>query len=74
LAGAAWSSLPWLGSLPHHTLLVAGDRDPLVPVLNAEMMRALMRRARVHVIRGGGHLLVVDRATEVAELVAAFLR
>ena len=74
LASAAWSSLPWLGFLPQPTLLMAGDRDPLVPAHNATMMAALMRRSRLRLVRGGGHLLVVDRAGEVADAVTGFLR
>ena len=73
LAGAAWSSLPWLGSLRQRTLIVAGDRDPLIPVCNAMTMAALIRRTQLHVVRGGGHLLVVDRADEVAGAIARFL-
>ena len=73
LAGAAWSSLPWLGSLSQRTLVVAGDCDPLVPGGNAVAMAALLRQPQLHVVRGGGHLIVVDRADEVAGAVTGFL-
>ena len=74
VAGAAWSSLPWLASLRQRTLLLAGDGDPLVPVGNATVMAALIRRAQLHRVAGGGHLVLVDQADEVADAVAAFLR
>ena len=71
---SAWSSLPWLHRLPHETLILAGDDDPLVPVLNAQMLRACIPRAQLRVIRGGGHLFLLDSAEDVAPLIAAFLR
>ncbi len=73
-AAAAWSSLPWLASLRQRTLLIAGDRDPLVPVGNATVMAMLIRRAQLHRVVGGGHLILVDQADEVADAVTAFLR
>jgi poly(3-hydroxyoctanoate) depolymerase len=70
----SWSSLPWLHRLRHETLILAGDDDPLVPLLNAQMLRACIPRAQLRVIRGGGHLFLLDSAEDVAPLIAAFLR
>jgi poly(3-hydroxyalkanoate) depolymerase len=69
----AWTSLPWLRRLPQCTLVLAGDDDPIVPLVNGRILAALIGRARLHVVAGGGHLFLLDRAAEVAFIVAAFL-
>jgi pimeloyl-ACP methyl ester carboxylesterase len=71
---AGWSSLPWLTCLTAPTLIIAGDSDPVFPVENAHMLGRLIPRARVEVLRGGGHMFVVDSAEEVAPFIADFLK
>jgi poly(3-hydroxyalkanoate) depolymerase len=68
-----WSSLPWLHTLRHPTLVLAGDDDPIVPVVNAHLMAWRIPDARLHVVRGGGHLFILERPAEIADLVASFL-
>jgi poly(3-hydroxyalkanoate) depolymerase len=68
-----WSSLPWLHTLPHPTLVLAGDDDPIVPVLNAHLMTWRIPDARLHVVRRGGHLFVLERPAEIAGVVTSFL-
>ncbi|SDQ18214.1 alpha/beta fold hydrolase [Quadrisphaera sp. DSM 44207] len=72
-AALGWSSLPWLGRLRQPTLVVAGDEDPLVPACNARLLAALIPSARAHVVRGGGHLALVDSPEEVAPVLTRFL-
>jgi pimeloyl-ACP methyl ester carboxylesterase len=75
LAGTAgWTSLPWLRLLPPPTLVVHGTDDPIVPLVNARLLARLIPDARLHTVRGGGHLLLLDSATEVAPVITAFLR
>jgi pimeloyl-ACP methyl ester carboxylesterase len=73
-AGMSWTSLPWLRELSQPTLVMTGDHDPLVPSANAQLMAGLMPDAQVHVVRGGGHLLVVDSVEQVAPVIDGFLR
>jgi pimeloyl-ACP methyl ester carboxylesterase len=54
--------------------VLAGDHDRLVPAANARRMAALMLPAQVHVVRGGGQLLVVDSVDHVAPVIDGFLR
>ena len=68
-----WSSLPWLHTLPHPTLVMAGDDDPIVPVVNGHLIAWRIPDARLHVVRGGGHLFVLERPAEIADLVTGFL-
>lgn len=72
-AVTGWSSTPWLGRLPHETLVLAGDDDPIVPLVNGRILAWRIPRGRLHVVRGGGHLFLLERAGEMAELVARFV-
>ena len=68
-----WSSLPWLHTLRHPTLVLAGDDDPIVPVLNGHLLAWRIPDSRLHVVRGGGHLFILERPAEIAERVTTFL-
>ncbi|MFT4008682.1 MAG: alpha/beta fold hydrolase [Nocardioidaceae bacterium] len=72
LAGAFWTSLPWLPTITQPTLIMAGDDDPIIPVANAKIMAALIPRARLHIYRGG-HLDAVLEANRLAPEISAFL-
>jgi pimeloyl-ACP methyl ester carboxylesterase len=68
-----WTSLPWLWAIRHPTLVVAGDDDPVTPLVNHRIIAALVPRARLHIVRGGGHLTLLDSAPEVAPVITSFL-
>ena len=68
-----WSSLGFLEHIPHETLVICGDDDPLVPVANGEMLARLIPRARLEVVEGAGHLLLWDDARNVSRLIRRFL-
>lgn len=68
-----WSSLPWLHRLPQPTLVLAGNDDPIVPLANARILTRRIPDSRLHIVAGGGHLFVIEQATETAEIVAEFL-
>jgi poly(3-hydroxyoctanoate) depolymerase len=70
---SGWSSLPWLHTVRHPTLVLAGDDDPIIPVVNGHLMAWRLPDARLHVVRGGGHLFILERPAEIAELVTQFL-
>jgi poly(3-hydroxyalkanoate) depolymerase len=72
-AAAGWTSLPWLHRLSHRTLVLAGDDDPAVPLANARLLRARLQAGTLHVVRGGGHLFLLDQTEEVAPAISAFL-
>ncbi len=74
VAAATWSSLPWLHRLTQPTLILAGNRDPIIPVINARVMAHLIPNARLHVVRGGGHLFLLTHAAEVVPEIAGFLQ
>ncbi len=43
LGAVGWTSVPWLRTLRQPTLILHGDDDPLVPLVNAKIMQRLIR-------------------------------
>jgi poly(3-hydroxyalkanoate) depolymerase len=72
LAMLGWTSLPWLWRIRHPTLVLAGNDDPLVPLVNARLHAWLLHDARLHVL-DDGHLFLLTRAQETASVIADFL-
>jgi poly(3-hydroxyalkanoate) depolymerase len=68
-----WTSLPWLHRVRHRTLVLAGDDDPIVPLVNGRIMAGRIPAGRLHVVEGGGHLFLFTRAEEIAGVVRGFL-
>jgi poly(3-hydroxyoctanoate) depolymerase len=68
-----WSAMPWLRTLKQPTLVLAGDDDPIVPLVNGRILARCIPEAKLHVVRQGGHLFVLERPAEIAGLVAGFL-
>jgi poly(3-hydroxyoctanoate) depolymerase len=68
-----WSSLPFLWMIRHPTLVIAGDDDPVTPLINHRIIAALIPGAQLHIVRGGGHLALVDSPAEVAPVITRFL-
>lgn len=69
-----WTSIPWLWTLQQPTLVLAGDDDPIVPLINGRILARCIPSARLQVVAGGGHLFLLEGPAEMARLIAAFLR
>ena len=68
-----WTSLPLLPLLRRRpTLIMAGDDDPIIPVVNARIMHRLIPRSELHIYHGG-HLELAADAERLAPVVEAFL-
>jgi poly(3-hydroxyalkanoate) depolymerase len=72
LAGSVWTSLFALPAVRQETLIVAGTDDPIIPVVNARIMNALLPHSRLH-LHDGGHIDLVQNATELAPVIESFL-
>jgi poly(3-hydroxyalkanoate) depolymerase len=68
-----WTSTPWLRCLRPPTLVLAGDDDPIVPLINGRILAYLIPDATLRVVPGGGHLFVLENPAAVAHDVADFL-
>ncbi|MDL5154740.1 alpha/beta fold hydrolase [Actinomycetospora termitidis] len=67
-----WTSLPVLPLIAAPTLVLAGRRDPVIPVVNAHVMGSLLPRGEVH-LHHGGHLGLLTRPGELGRVVEEFL-
>jgi poly(3-hydroxyoctanoate) depolymerase len=67
------TNLPWLPFIDHPTLVMAGDDDPIIPLVNARILARLIPRARLEVITDGGHLFLLEEPERSAALVREFL-
>ncbi len=72
IATIGWTSLPWLPKLRPPTLILAGDDDPVIPLVNARIMHRLIPRSKLHVYHGG-HLELAADPERLAAAVEAFL-
>ena len=68
-----WTNVPWLPFVRQPTLVLAGDDDPIMPVCNGRILARLIPKAQLRIIRGGGHLFLIEEPDESAALVADFL-
>ena len=72
LGGAGWTSILWLHKLRQPTLILHGDEDPLVPVINAKILHRLIPHSRLYIFHDG-HLGIGTSAQELASVVDQFL-
>lgn len=68
-----WSSWHFLRCIPHETLVIAGDDDPLVPVANARMLAERIPNATLEIVPGAGHLLLWDDSENLGRRISSFL-
>ena len=72
ISSAGWTSLPRLPRLRPPTLILAGDDDPIIPLVNARVMHRLIAHSELHIYHGG-HLELAADAERIAPVVEAFL-
>jgi poly(3-hydroxyalkanoate) depolymerase len=72
LGTVGWTSIPWLRKLQQPTLILHGDDDPLVPLVNAKIMHRLIPHAKLYIFHDG-HLGLATSAPELAQVVDQFL-
>ena len=72
LSAFGWTSLPWLPKLRPPTLILAGDDDPIIPLVNARIMHRLIPHSQLHIYHGG-HIELAADSERLASAVEAFL-
>ena len=55
------------------TLILAGDRDAIVPLANGHILNFALPNSRLHVVEDGGHLFLVTQAEETVREIVGFL-
>lgn len=72
LAGSMWTSLPLLALIRQPTLVLSGDDDPIVPLVNARILSMGIPRARLHIF-SGGHIEPVVEPGAIGAKIGEFL-
>lgn len=73
LAMLGWTSLPALPFLAKETLVMMGEDDAIVPVINGRILTAMIPNARLEVFKGGGHLFLLTHPEESTAMLREFL-
>jgi pimeloyl-ACP methyl ester carboxylesterase len=71
-AGACWTSLPFLSLIRQPTLVLTGDDDPIIPVINGRILARLIPHAELHIYHGG-HVELVTEAPTLVPVITRFL-
>lgn len=73
MAAWSWSSLPWLHRVGQPTLVMTGTEDRLIPAANSELIASRLPCARLFLIPGWGHYVMLDRRSGAGAAIADFL-
>ncbi len=73
LAMLGWTSLPLLPFLGKETLVMMGQCDTIVPLINGRILARLIPNARLEIIPDGGHLFLLTHDDESVALLRGFL-
>ncbi|MEZ5693821.1 MAG: alpha/beta hydrolase [Altererythrobacter sp.] len=69
LAMLGWTSAPALPFMRKSTLILMGDDDAIVPLVNGRFLASLIPNSRLAVMKGGGHLFLLSHKDEsIAEI------
>ena len=68
-----WSSLPALPFMKKETLIMMGEDDQIVPVINGKILKAMIPNSRLQTFAGGGHLFLLTHADESVAAIREFL-
>lgn len=63
-----------LGEITVPTLVIGGTRDLVTPIRDARLMAQRIAGARLEVLPGAGHMVMLERRAEVSDLLASFAR
>jgi pimeloyl-ACP methyl ester carboxylesterase len=64
----------WLPRIEAPTLVIAGDRDPIVPPAQARLIAAAVPGAELVMLPGAGHVLFAERPAEYRHALDSWLR
>ena len=73
LAMLGWTSLPALPFMAKEVLVMMGDEDQIVPLINGRILASAIPNARLEVFEGGGHLFLLTHADESVAMLREFL-
>jgi poly(3-hydroxyalkanoate) depolymerase len=68
-----WTSLPALPFLKKETLIMMGEEDQIVPMINGKILKAMIPNSRLVTFADGGHLFLLTHADESVAAIREFL-
>lgn len=68
-----WTSLPALPFMSKETLIMMGEDDQIVPVINGRILKAMIPNSTLITVPGGGHLFLLTHADESIAAIRGFL-
>ena len=71
-AMVGWTSAFFLPFLKSRTLVLMGEQDKIVPLINGKLLARLIPNARLETVQGG-HLFLVSKPEETFPLIRTFL-
>ncbi len=72
-AAMTFTNWPTMNMVQAPTLVIAGDDDPIVPLLNGRILAYGIPGAQLHVLEGAGHLFLHTQPERVAPMIDEFL-
>lgn len=73
LAMLGWTSAPALPFMKKPMLVMMGDDDQIVPLINGKWITSLAPNAQLKVLEGGGHLFLLSHKDESLAAIREFL-
>lgn len=70
---SGWTSHPWIRTVRHPALVLHGDRDPVVPLVNGRYLADSLPNGRLEIVTGGGHLFLLDEPASAVPALTSFL-
>lgn len=73
IAMMGWTSAPVLPFMKKETLIMMGDDDQIVPLVNGKFLHKLIPNSELKVLEGGGHLFLLSHSDESVAAIREFL-
>ena len=73
LAMLGWTSAPALPFLKKDVLIMMGDADNIVPLINGKFLNSLIPNSRLEVFKDGGHLFMLSHKEQTVACILEFL-
>ncbi|MBN8499904.1 MAG: alpha/beta fold hydrolase [Sphingomonadales bacterium] len=68
-----WTSVPALPFLKKETLIMMGDEDQIVPLINGKLLESLIPNSRLEIFEQGGHLFMLTHREQTISSLRGFL-
>ncbi|WP_409433401.1 alpha/beta fold hydrolase [Litorimonas sp. RW-G-Af-16] len=72
MAMVGYSTLPFIRRIRAKTLVIMGDNDHIVPVTNGYILNFALKRSKLKIIEGAGHLFLLTRRDETIGIIRDF--